>query len=373
MKSGYLGQEIPKLGFGLMRLPMAGGEIDIDQTKRMVDRFIERGFTYFDTAYPYIGGKSEVAAGEALVKRYPRASFQLASKMPVWMVKEYDDMPKLFQTQLDRTGAGYFDFYLLHALGADRLESLENTGAWDFIRRYKEQGLIRHMGFSFHDEVSVLDRILTDHPEAEFVQLQLNYADWENDKIQSRLCYETAMKHGKPVIVMEPVKGGSLAAMGPDIQATLRRADPDASTASWALRFAASLDGIITVLSGMSSIGQMEDNLETMSGFRPLSTSEREALAQVVEALQKVETVPCTACRYCVESCPSKINIPAIFEGYNDYKVYQNLESSKGHYRWVTSNGGKASACIECGACEEHCPQHIEIPKLMKEIAGVLE
>lgn len=373
MKSGYLGQEIPKLGFGLMRLPMAGGEIDIEQIKKMVDRFIERGFTYFDTAYPYMGGKSEETVKEALVKRYPRESFQLATKMPVWLVKEYDDMPKLFQTQLERTGAGYFDFYLLHALGADRLESLEKTGAWDFIRRYKEKGLIRRMGFSFHDEAKVLDRILTEHPEAEFVQLQLNYADWENDKIQARLCYETAMKHGKPVIVMEPVKGGSLAAMGPDIQAMLRRADPDASTASWALRFVASLDGIITVLSGMSSIEQMEDNLKTMAAFKTLSGSEREVLAQVVEELKKVETVPCTACRYCVEGCPGKIDIPAIFGGYNDYKVYKNLETSKGHYHWVTSDGGKASACIECGACEEHCPQHITIPKLMKEIAGILE
>lgn len=369
----YLGKDIPKLGFGLMRLPMAGDEIDIGQLKHMVDRFMEQGFTYFDTAYVYHGGKSEVAAGEALVKRYPRESFQLATKLPLWAVHKTDDMQRIFSTQLERTGAGYFDYYLLHALNHEGLDHLEEVGAWKFVRELKDKGLIRHLGFSFHDEAVYLDQILTNHPEAEFVQLQINYADWEDGQIQSRQCYEVARKHGKPVIVMEPVKGGSLAAMSPEIQAILKEAKPGASTASWAVRYAASLEGIITVLSGMSNIEQMNDNLSYMSHFQPLTGQELKAVAQVVQELQKVPTIPCTSCRYCTDDCPQKINIPGIFESYNLYKRYDNLKGAKGHYNWMTNRGGKASGCIACGVCEGHCPQRIHIPDLMKEAAEVLE
>ena len=249
----------------------------------------------------------------------------------------------------------------------------EKIGAWKFVRELKEKGLIKHLGFSFHDEAEYLDQILTNHPEAEFVQLQINYADWENNKIQSRQCYEVARKHNKPIIVMEPVKGGSLAAMSSEIQSIFKEANPEVSVASWAIRYAASLDGIITVLSGMSNLDQMNDNLSYMSNFQPLKDSERRIIAQVVEELKKVPTIPCTSCRYCIDGCPQKINIPGIFECYNNYKLYDNLDGAKGHYQWMTNRGGKASDCIACGACESHCPQRIQIPDRLKEVAEVLE
>ena len=371
--SEYSGQEIPKLGFGLMRLPMIGDEIDLALTKKMVDRFMEEGFTYFDTAYVYAGGKSEVAAREAIVKRYPRDSFQLATKMPVWEAKNVEDMQRIFNTQLERTGAGYFDYYLLHALDHKRLTETEKSGAWRFASELKAKGLIKHFGFSFHDEAVYLDQILTKHPETEFVQLQINYADWENSKVQSRQCYEVARKHHKPVIVMEPVKGGSLAAMNPAIQAIFKAEHPDQSVASWAMRYAASMDGIITVLSGMSNLDQMNDNISTMSHFQPLKDAEYKIIAQAVEELEKIPTIPCTDCKYCIDGCPQKINIPGVFESYNSYKQFDNIASAKGQYHWVTSAGGKASDCISCGECESHCPQHILIMDLLKESAAVLE
>lgn len=373
MSNNYLGKEIAKLGFGLMRLPMCGEDIDMEQTNKMVDRFMEQGFTYFDTAYVYINGKSEVAAREAIVKRYPRESFQLATKLPLWSVQNYEDMRKIFDTQLERTGAGYFDYYLLHALNADIMEKAEQVGAWKFVQEMKEKGLIKHLGFSFHDKAEYLDSILTKHPEAEFVQLQINYVDWENDIIQARLCYETAQKHNMPVIVMEPVKGGALAAMSPEVQAVLNSANPDLSVASWAIRYAASMNGIITVLSGMSNLEQMDDNLSYMADFQPLTEQESGVILNIVEELKKIPTIPCTTCKYCVEGCPQKINIPGVFEGYNNYTLYQNLEGARGHYRWLTGDSGKASDCIACGECESHCPQHIRISDQMKEISGVFE
>jgi uncharacterized protein len=373
MNKDILDRDIPKLGFGLMRLPMLGEDIDLEQTKEMVDHFMEKGFTYFDTAYVYINGKSEVAAREAIVKRYPRESFQLATKMPVWMIKSPEDFQPIFDTQLERTGAGYFDFYLLHALDRTRIEDVEKNGAWDFVKKMKEKGLIKHFGFSFHDTAEYLDQILTNHPEAEFVQLQINYADWEHNTIQSRQCYEAARKHNKPVIIMEPVKGGSLAAMPPDIKDIFKTANPDLSIASWAIRYTASLDGIVTVLSGMSSTTQMYDNTSFMTDFKPLDNSEKNVISKVLSELSKVPTIPCTSCKYCVDDCPQKISIPDIFSGYNNYKIYQDLNGSKGHYSWLTQNSGKASSCIACGSCESHCPQHISIINTLKEIAGVLE
>lgn len=373
MENYYLGKEIPKLGFGLMRLPMINQEVDIEQTKEMVDKFIAQGFTYFDTAYVYINGKSEEAVKEAITKRHPRESFQLATKMPVWDLKKYEDMQPIFDTQLERTGAGYFDFYLLHSLDSDKLEHIENVGAWKFIREMKEKGLVKHMGFSFHDDAETLDKILTAHPEMEFVQLQINYVDWESENVQSRLCYEVARKHNKPVIIMEPVKGGALAGMCPAVQSILKEANPDLSVASWAVRYAASLDGIITVLSGMSNMAQMNDNLSFMSNFQPLNESEGKVIERVVEELKKVPVIPCTACKYCVEDCPQKINIPEILAAYNNFKVYENLEGSRGHYNWLTDGETKASGCIACGSCEGHCPQHINIIDSLKEIAGVFE
>ncbi len=373
MSNNYIGDNIPKLGFGLMRLPMIGSEIDIEETKSMVDLFMKKGFTYFDTAYPYINGKSEIAVKEILVDRFPRESFQLASKMPVWLCNKYEDFQPLFDVQLERTGAKYFDYYLLHALEYSKLSKLDEIGGWDFIREMKEKGLIKHIGFSFHDKADILDQILTAHPETEFVQLQINYADWDDEQVQSRLCYEVAVKHNKPVIIMEPVKGGGLSGMSPSVQKMLKDVQPDLSIASWAIRYAASLDNIITVLSGMSNMEQLNDNINIISDFKPLTTQEYNVLDSVVEALRNVDTIPCTTCKYCVDDCPKKINIPEILATYNTYKIYQELNSAKSRYNWVINNRGKASDCIACGLCEEHCPQHIQIIDSLSKIATLLE
>jgi len=364
---------IKKLGFGLMRLPMNGGEIDLAQTRKMADLFMEKGFTYFDTAYPYIGGKSECAVKDALVARYPRESFYLADKLPPWAVKEPADCRKIFDTQLSRTGAGYFDFYLLHALDKDKLKILDDNSVWEFARELKEKGLIRHLGFSFHDTADVLEKILSGHPEMEFVQLQINYADWDSDSVQSRLCYETARRHEKPVIVMEPVKGGSLAMMTDEITGLFKTRSPGLSVASWAVRFAASLPGVLTVLSGMSNLEQMEDNLSYMEHFSPLSPQEQAVIGKVSEILRNTPTVPCTKCQYCVDGCPQGINIPGIFAALNHFKVYGNPVVAKNQYKGAVKDKGRASDCIACGNCESHCPQHIEIIETLKEAAKRFE
>lgn len=367
---------IPKLGFGLMRLPMNGGDVDIDQTKQMVDMFLEAGFTYFDTAYGYLEGKSEAAVKEALVNRYPRDRFLLATKLPAWDgVKDAEEAKAMFETSLERTGAGYFDFYLLHNLGEHRTQAFDDFGIWEFLAEKKAQGLIRNLGFSFHDKADLLDEILTAHPEMDFVQLQINYADWDNPTIESRLCYETARKHGKEIIIMEPVKGGNLAVLPEKLEDIFKAVNPDASVSSWAIRYAASLEGIITVLSGMSDISQMKDNLSYMKEFKPLSEEEREAVQKVQKALSEIPTVPCTACAYCIKGCPENIAIYGTFQAVNMLNIYGNMESASGSYTWNTEGHGwnKASACIECGKCEEVCPQHIHIREELKKAAGIFE
>lgn len=367
---------IPKLGFGLMRLPMNGGDVDIDQTKQMVDMFLEAGFTYFDTAYGYLEGKSEAAVKEALVNRYPRDRFLLATKLPAWDgVKDAEEAKAMFETSLERTGAGYFDFYLLHNLGEHRTQAFDDFGIWEFLAEKKAQGLIRNLGFSFHDKADLLDEILTAHPEMDFVQLQINYADWDNPTIESRLCYETARKHGKEIIIMEPVKGGNLAVLPEKLEDIFKAVNPDASVSSWAIRYAASLEGIITVLSGMSDISQMKDNLSYMKEFKPLSEEEREAVQKVQKALSEIPTVPCTACAYCMKGCPENIAIYGTFQAVNMLNIYGNMESASGSYTWNTEGHGwnKASECIECGKCEEVCPQHIHIREELKKAAGIFE
>lgn len=368
--------EIPKLGFGLMRLPMIGEDVDMEQTKQMVDMFMEAGFTYFDTAFGYLNGKSEAAAKEALVDRYPRDKFLLATKMPAWSgTNNAEEAKAMFDISLDRTGAGYFDFYLLHNLGEQRTQAFDKYGIWEFLAKKKEQGLVRNLGFSFHDKSEILDEILTAHPEMDFVQLQINYADWENPTIESRLCYEIARKHGKEVIIMEPVKGGNLAVLPDFIENIFKEVNPDASAASWAIRYAASLDGIITVLSGMSNLEQMEDNLSFMKEFQPLTVEEREAVEKVQIELSKIPTVPCTACAYCMKDCPKNIAIYGTFQAVNMWRTYGNMDSAKGSYSWNTSGHGwsKASECIECGKCETVCPQHIHIREELKKAAELLE
>lgn len=369
----YLGADIAKLGFGLMRLPSQAGQIDLEQVKRMVDAFLAAGFTYFDTAYVYNDGDSEIAAREALVSRHPRPSFQLATKLPLWEAQSAADLQTLFNTSLERTGAGYFDFYLLHSLDKGKLAKLDDYQVWDFMQSLKSRGLIRHAGFSFHDTADVLDEILTSHPEMEFVQLQINYIDWDSEDVQAGACFEVARRHGTPVIIMEPVRGGSLAGLAPDIRDILKTARPDWSPTAWALNYAASLPGIITILSGMSNLEQLQENARTLSEPTPLTAADRAILAEVVRQLQAIPTIPCTDCRYCLADCPEKINIPGALAAFNVYTIYDNLDSARNHYRWVTNEGGKASACIACGTCEGHCPQHIPIISHLQTIANLLE
>ena len=373
MADSYLGESIKKLGFGLMRLPMNGDEIDMDQTKKMVDTFMSKGFTYFDTAYVYIGGKSEVALKEAVVDRYPRDSFQCATKLPLWDQKSREELQEILDTSLQRAGLEYYDFYLLHAMSAERAQKADELQAWDFMKQVKAQGKAKHIGFSFHDSAEALEDILKNHPEMEFVQLQINYADWESDSVQSRKCYEVARKYNKPVIIMEPVKGGSLATMTPEVQKLFKDANPDASIPSWAIRYCASLEGIITVLSGMSNEEQLNDNVSYMEDFQPLTDSERQVVAKAVEILNNTPTIPCTACKYCVDGCPQKINIPGVFSAMNNYTLYNNLPGAKGSYQNAVKDGGKASDCIQCGNCEAHCPQHIQIIEELKKAAATLE
>lgn len=364
--------DIKKLGFGLMRLPKQGDWYDVDQIKKMVDYFMGHGFTFFDTAYVYDGGKSEMVAKEALVDRYPRESFQLVSKLPIWVCKEAADMQKVLDTSLQRAGVSYFDYYLLHSLtGGERIDLLDEFGAWDFVKKAKEEGKIRNWCFSFHDKADVLDEILTKHPGAAYVQLQINYADWEDDGVQARKNYEVAKKHGVPVVIMEPVKGGSLAALTPNIQKIFKDANPGASFASWAIRFCASLDNVLTVLSGMSTFDQLKDNVDFMSTFQPLTAEEYKVIDRAVAELKKADTIPCTKCGYCVEACPLDIDTPAIFAAMNFERLYNHLDSAKRQYSFVNADR-RADKCVECGACEGVCPQHIGIRELLKQAAARL-
>ena len=358
-----------KLGFGLMRLPKDGdGNILQEEVTRMVDAFMEAGFTYFDTAYAYAG--SEEAMKKALVERYPRDSFTIADKLPAWKLTSEADVERIFNESLKRCGVEYFDFYLLHSVEESHLPTYERYHCSEFLKEMKRQGKIRHMGFSYHDNAVLLDQILTDHPELEFVQLQLNYLDWENGVIQSRKNYETARKHEKPIVVMEPVKGGTLASFPADIEKIYKDYAPDRSTASWALRYIASLEGVMTVLSGMSDEEQMRDNLDTFGHFQLMSQEEHKLVREVTAKVLSFPTIPCTGCRYCVPGCPMQIQIPDLFTAYNSAKTYGPSSRYTTYYKSHTRDGhGTASACVGCGQCESVCPQHLEIISLLKNVS----
>ncbi len=365
---------MPKLGFGLMRLPENDGVIDHEQVCRMVDKYMAAGMNYFDTAYIYHGGKSEPAAREALVKRYPRDSFMIATKLPAWELKSKDDIEKVFNDQLQKTGVDYFDFYLLH--------SVEDGGNYDTYVKYdcfewglkkQAEGKIKHFGFSYHGSPELLEEILDKHPTPEFVQIQFNYLDRTNPVVRSQRLYEILRDRNIPIIVMEPVRGGMLASMAPEIEAKFKAVRPDKSIASWALRFVGSLPGIMTILSGMSSEEQMDDNISTFKNFEPLTDEEFAVVDEVTEKLLGIPQIGCTACKYCCDGCPMQISIPDVFRTINTLRRYPDDWRSKNFYAGLVQRSGKASDCIACGQCEGVCPQHLPIIELLKEAAEILD
>lgn len=364
-----------KLSFGLMRLPIIDGEhanIDIEAVKEMADKFISAGFNHFDTAYVYHGGQSEVAFREAVVKRYPRESYVLTDKLPLFSHPDKEKMQSIFDESLERCGVEYFDYYWLHAMNRDLYEYAKEVDAFGFVSRLKAEGKIKHIGFSFHDNAEALDMMLTEHPEVDCIQLQINYVDWLDDNVQSKKCYDVACKHGVPVMVMEPVKGGSLAVLPKRAEKLFKDYNPDASCASWAIRFCASLDNVCMVLSGMSNMEQIEDNTECLKNFKPLNDEEKQIIEKVSQIVKFA--IPCTACRYCTDGCPMNIDIPTLFSAYNGFKKggkerHDGIEK----FKESVACGGKPSDCIGCGQCAEHCPQHLDIPKLLGEVALDLE
>lgn len=365
-------KDIKKLGFGLMRLPRNEDKtIDIEQTKVMVDHFLEAGLNYFDTAFVYEG--SEEATKKALCERHPRESYYLASKLNAGAAKDEADAKNQINVTLERTGAQYIDFYLLHAISKDNIGFYDSYGLWDYVKELKEKGIVKHYGFSFHDTPEMLDELLTKHPDVEFVQLQINYADLDNPAIESRGIYEVARKHNKPIIVMEPIKGGMLANPPGGIGDMLKEANPDMSAASWAIRFVASLEGVMVVLSGMSNLEQMDDNLSYMADFKPLDKAENEVITKVQARLKEIPQIPCTKCNYCTPGCPMKIDIPEIFTSMNRHLIYEDTEGGQRNFDRAIKDHGKASECIKCMQCEGVCPQHIEITNWLEKAAEVFE
>ena len=363
----YLGENIPKLGFGLMRLPKIDDKIDIEQVKQMVDAFIEAGGTYFDTARAY--GESESAVRRALVERHPRESFQLATKNAAWIGnKTAEEARHDFEISLEETGAGYFDFYLIHNTGSYRTKVFDDLDMWNFVKQLKADGKVRHIGFSHHDNAEKLEEVIVAHPEMEFVQLQVNWADWENANTQSRKCVETARKHGLPIVIMEPVRGGTLANPPESVAKILHEARPEWTYVEWAIRFALGVDGLIAMLSGMSSLEQMEQNIATWKAYEPLSGDDLAALEHAQRTLAEMIDNPCTSCQYCMKVCPKDIKIAQIMESLNRAAIY-GVENGKNWYGFNTSEGQKADDCIQCFSCEAACPQQIEIVGKLEKAA----
>lgn len=355
-------------GFGCMRLPMNGDQVDIAETTRMVDEFLAQGFNYFDTAHGYIGGKSELALKECLTSRYPREAYSLTDKLTDSYFKTETDIRPFFESQLEACGVDYFDFYLMHAQNADNFKKFKACRAYETAFALKAEGRIRHVGLSFHDRAEVLDQILTEYPQIEVVQIQFNYLDYDDIAVQSRKCYEVCRKHGKPVLVMEPVKGGSLVNLPEEAKKVLDDLH-GGSPASYSIRFAAGFPGMMMVLSGMSDLEQMKDNLSYMRDFKPLNETELAAVKKVQEIFHKMNMIPCTACRYCVEGCPKQISIPDLFAIMNIKQLHHDWNADYYYEEVHTAPGRRASDCLKCGKCEKICPQHLPIRKLLEEVA----
>lgn len=366
--------KMPKLGFGLMRLPEKDGQIDHERVCTMVDKYMAAGLNYFDTAYIYHGGKSEVAAREAIVKRYKRDSFMLATKLPAWEIKKAEDVDRIFNEQLERAGVDYFDFYLLHSIeDGYNYDTYVKYDCFEWGKKMKAEGKIKHFGFSFHGSPELLKTIVDSHPEVEFVQIQLNYLDRQSPEVRSQELYDILSKRNIPMIVMEPVKGGKLANLAPKEAAKFKAVRPEKSIASWALRFVGSQPGVMTILSGMSTEEQMDDNIGTFASFEPLSEEEMKVVDEVTEDMLTAPQIGCTKCRYCCDGCPMKIEIPEVFEIVNTLRRCPNDGNARIDYEELKEESGKAADCVGCGQCEKVCPQHLPIIELMKEAAEMLD
>ena len=359
-------------GFGCMRLPMNGDEVNLEETKQMVDAFLDAGFNYFDTAHGYIQGKSETALKACLTSRYPRDKYILTNKLSGGFFKTEADIRPLFESQLEACGVDYFDFYLMHAQGEGCYPHYKKCRAYETAFELKKEGKVRHVGISFHDRAEFLEQILTEYPEVEAVQIQFNYVDYDDLAVQSRRCYEVCRKYNKPVLVMEPVKGGNLVNLPEEAKAVLENLH-GGSPASYAIRFAAGFPGMMMVLSGMSSLQQMQDNISFMQDFKPLNEQEMEAIRQVQEIFKTKNLIPCTACRYCTDGCPQHISIPDLFAIMNTKQIHHDWNADYYYDDVYTGPGRKASDCLKCGKCEKVCPQHLPIRQLLEDVAKEFE
>ena len=370
-----------KLGMGMMRLPLVDENdqtsIDMEQVNKMVDLYMDAGFNCFDTAFVYHEGVGEAAFRESVVKRYPRDSFKVSTKLPLFVINEESQLEPLFAQQLENCGVDYFDYYMLHNVSGFTENAWKNVDLYSFIQKKKEEGYIKHIGISTHGNAEFLEEILFDHPELEFVLLQINYFDWDDEGIESRKCWEVARKYNKKVMIMEPYKGGFLADVPQEAEKLMKDYNPDRSVVSWAMRFVVNIDDVCVVYTGASNFEQLESNIEEFKNADPLNDEELAILDEVSEIINSNITVDCTKCRYCVDSCTEEIDIAKIFDLYNKHKLLEKddwTQFGNAYLNYSKLDGvGIASDCIECENCIEECPQQINIPEVLKDVAKTFE